>query len=498
VLSFLRPAARVRAARSIALAALLTGSLAGAREADAAALPQPPFPLRIVKIVGRPGEPATQAHLEFSVAAGFNAVWVYGPQAGRWSPGAAPDGPVLEPAFVELARWCRERGVRLFVSVSPVGETGGTFVFSDPKGAARIRAFFTLLRRECGVRDFVLSFDDLPRELLELSDLLEYGRSTAPAHLDLARRVLRRQGRGSTYWLCGSAYSDWHLDDQDYSAYASRWLEGLPKLPSRIGVVWTGPDTISESISLEDLETTRRRLGGPRLLLYDNYPVNDDWRREALALVLGPLRRRDPRLHEAVAAYLACPMEELGASRLPLLTIADYLRDPGGYDPDESWRQAIVRLAGPDPVALDALRIQAAEWGGWVDSLNYHGEDAGPADLAAEVDDPGIMASWTYTLRRYEERMAALARVEDRAFRDDVLEAMRRRLAVARALPVVRSLRATPGASPVRAEEALRSLAAERARVASDLNALRALDRFLDAAGLLEDVKLVPGSVDEP
>ena len=496
-----RRAARLSAARRIrlaALAVLLPVALASAPHLRAAASPDPAFPVRAVKIIGPPGAPATRAHVEFSVAAGFDALWVVGPAAGQWSSAGAPAGPRLDPAFVELARWCRERGVRIFVSVNPVAEAGGTFVFSDPESATRLRAFFKRLRRECGVRDFVLSFDDLPRDLLEINDLIEYGRSTAGAHLDLARRVLRRLGAGSTYWLCGSAYSDWHLDDPEYRAYSAPWLEALPKLPSRIGIVWTGPDTISESITLDDLRATRRRLGNRRLLLYDNYPVNDDWRREALALVLGPLRRRDPRLHEDVAVYLACPMEELGASRLPLLTIADYLRDPAAYDPDASWKRAIARLAGPDPAALDALRTQAAEWGGWVGSLNYHGEDAAPQDLAAEIDDPGIMASWNYTLRRYEERMAALARVEDRAFRDDVLEAMRRRLVVARALPLVRSLRGSSGATSSSKEEALRALAAERRRVASDLNAAKTLDRFLDAVGLLEEVKKLPEEASGP
>jgi hypothetical protein len=69
---------------------------------------------------------------------------------------------------------------------------------------------------------------------------------------------------------------------------------------------------------------------------------------------------------------------------------------------------------------------------------------------------------------------------------------MRRRLAVARALPLVRSLRGSPGATSSSKEEALRALAAERRRVASDLNAAKALDRFLDAVGLLEEVKKLP------
>ncbi len=481
----------MRRAAATAVALVLLGA-----PATRAAEGKPPrsFPVRIVKIGGEPSSPAVRAHLEFCAAEGFNAVWVPAPLAGRWSARAAPRGPTLDPAFVDLARFCRQKKLRVFVSVNPPGDTGGAFVFSSRDDEKRLRSFLRILRRECGIRDFVLSFDDQPLELEDVRDVAVYGQNAAPAHLDLARRVLARSGRDTTVWLCGGVYSDWHLEDDDYQPYAREFLRALPGIPFRIGIVWTGPDTISSSITREDLAAARRTLGGRELLLYDNYPVNDDADHEVLALVLGPLRKRDPRIPEVSGTYLACPMLELGASRMPLLTIADFLRDPDGYDPETSWQRAIRRLAGDDPLVQDALKTQALEWGGFVGTLNYHHwETANPRALAQELGNPALMATWSYTLKRYPERMMALASVADTAFRDDVVAAMARRLAVARALPLILELRAPRSAAPARAQEILREIEREREVVAANPNVRIALDRFLDAASILE--LLEPGGI---
>jgi len=39
-------------------------------------------------------------------------------------------------------------------------------------------------------------------------------------------------------------------------------------------------------------------------------------------------------------------MNEAEASKIPLLTIADYLCDPENYDPERSWEQALRKVAG--------------------------------------------------------------------------------------------------------------------------------------------------------
>lgn len=442
------------------------------------------FSRRAVKLGGAPSDPAVRAHVEHSIALGFDTLWVYAPQAGAWTERRAPEGPRLDPAFVDLARWCRERGVGILVSINPVAEDPGAFRFADRDARRRLHRFVRLLRRQAGVVDVVLSFDDQPTVLSEINDILRFGRSAAPAHVDLARRFERWVPRRGTVWLCAAAYADVHLGDGT-GPYSREFLDRLDTLPGRVGIVWTGPEVVSRSISRDDLRATRARLGNRRVLLYDNFPVNGDSRGEALGLVLGPLRQRAPDLSEEADLYLACPMAQLGASRLPLATVADWLRDPGGYDPDASWQAAQDRLAGDDPDARAALRVQALEWGGWVGTRNYVPAWVSNVDEAARgLREPAYVASWTWTARRYPERMRALAGLVDGPFRDDLLTAMERRLTVALAIPLVVEFRARAAAGRADAADVLEQIRVLRDRPSTGADARRALVAFLEAAGV--------------
>ena len=438
-----------------------------------------PFAVRMVKLQGDPGNPATWAHLQYSRSLGFNALWVYGHQAGAWAGGEV----LLHPEFLELADWCRTHGMRVFISVSPVSATRGRFIFNQRAGQRRIARFMRLLRRKAGVHDFVLSFDDMPTRLTDLNDFLTYGASSAPAHLDLTRRLSRRMKKGESFWLTAATYCDAHLGDGT-GRYSKPFLEGLPALDPAVGLIWTGPTVLSKAISAEDLKATRARLGGRKILLYDNYPVNDDGRRLSLGLVLGPLRNRSPEIAGQVAAYLTCPMNQLGASRLPLRTIADYLADPSGYDPDVSWQNAIADFAGDDPAALDALKTQAMEWGGWIGGRNYHHADESSIFTAVrELAQPAYVARWGYTLRRYPDRISALSNLTDTWFRDDLLLAMQRRLAVARVFPLIVEYRARKAAGREEANELLGAILAVRDGTAEQPVRLL-LESFLEEAGV--------------
>ncbi len=446
------------------------------------AAPPSPSASRAFKLWGSPADPAVLAHAEFCVRLGFNTVWVYAHEAGAWSPESAPRGPFLSNAFLEFAAWCRERGVRMIVSVNPPAETRGRFVFENRDGERRIRKFFRLLGR-AGVHDVVLSFDDVPLQLTELRDIVRYGRSTAGAHLDLVRRIERHLGRRDKLWLCASAYCDAHLGDGQ-GAYSRAFLAGLPALARRVGIVWTGSAPISPSISADSVRATRERLGQRDILLYDNFAAIEAWG-YPIAAYLGPLRDRDPGLLEKVSVYMACPLYGPGASRLSLLTVADWFEDPGGYDADASWRRAIARLAGSDRDAADALRIQALEWRGWDSGKAFRPWDPADAEGAAEtLDDPALSAEWSWTVDRYPARMAALSRLEDAPLRDSLLDLMGRRLAIANVVLVAIEYRARERAGRTDLEPILEEIRRRRAEASKKPSVLGALDRFLAEAGI--------------
>ena len=74
-----------------------------------------------------------------------------------------------------------------------------------------------------------------------------------------------------------------------------------------------------------------RNVSSIRLLLWDNYPVNDLSMRDELHL--GPLQGRDPKLPRAVYAYLSNPLLQEKLSFIPLATCFDYAADPIHYRP---------------------------------------------------------------------------------------------------------------------------------------------------------------------
>jgi hypothetical protein len=77
------------------------------------------------------------------------------------------------------------------------------------------------------------------------------------------------------------------------------------------------------------------------MFIWDNYPVND----QQPMLQLGPLMGRDPALAKIVEGYISNPLSpQNDVNRIPMLTVADYLWNPAGYDPARSIGQAIAHL----------------------------------------------------------------------------------------------------------------------------------------------------------
>ncbi|HZS23541.1 MAG TPA: protein O-GlcNAcase [Gaiellaceae bacterium] len=113
-----------------------------------------------------------------------------------------------------------------------------------------------------------------------------------------------------------------------------------PPLAAEIVVYWTGPEVVSHAIAREELDVAVERFAGHELLLWDNYPVNDF---APETLFLGPLLGRDPRLAEGrCAGIVANAMVQAIPSKLALATVADWARDPFGYDPLASFERAVA------------------------------------------------------------------------------------------------------------------------------------------------------------
>jgi hyaluronoglucosaminidase len=200
---------------------------------------------------------------------------------------------------------------------------------------------------QLGVRHIGLFLDDIPPLLQHPEDIARYA-SLAEAHVDFIGRyaALMSEIFPEPVALC---VCPWQYCGTGEEAYVSALGK---RLSPDVKLLWTGPEVCSRTLKTAQakrfLEAT-----GHRPTYWDNYPVNDaSMYRE---MHLGPLLGRDADLGVYSDGYLANGMESYRCTRIVLHTVADYLADPEGYDPEISWHRAMeseLKEAGESFVLL--------------------------------------------------------------------------------------------------------------------------------------------------
>jgi hyaluronoglucosaminidase len=309
-------------------------------------------------IEGFYGEPWTHAErldlLGFAGAEGFN-LWVHAPKDDPYHRRLWRDPyPAEELARIaELASEARRLGVEFAYAIAP----GLDLCYSSERDWESLLAKIDQIRG-IGVGSFQLLWDDIEHTLNCPEDEALYGqeeRPSAAAQAPFTNRFAKEVEQPGPLVVCPIGYAG--TGDSPY-----RKIFG-ERLDPGIVVYWTGPEVVSIGISREALDLAVERFRGHELLLWDNYPVNDF---EPGKLFLGPLRGRDPRLAEGrCAGLVANAMVQAVPSKLALATVADWLRDPQGYDPDASFERALrdygdeveeaVRRLGPEVDVAGAL-----------------------------------------------------------------------------------------------------------------------------------------------
>lgn len=185
-----------------------------------------------------------------------------------------------------------------------------------------------------GVRSFQLLWDDVEHAFNCPADDERYGDAERPsgaAQCELSNRFREALPQPGPLVVCPMGYAG--TGDSPYRRSFA------PALHPEIVVYWTGPEVVSLGISREALNAAVARFRGHELLLWDNYPVNDF---DPDRLFLGPLLGRDPRLADGgCAGLIANAMVQAVPSKLALATVADWCRDPHGYDPLASYERAL-------------------------------------------------------------------------------------------------------------------------------------------------------------
>ena len=204
----------------------------------------------------------------------------------------------------EISEQGRLNGINFAACVSP----GLSVQYSNPDDVIAVANRYKQMI-SIGVTHFGLLWDDISWELSHPTDIATYT-TTAAAQADFTNKV----------WDLITAVNDRVQLTVCPMQYSGRGTEAYlidlgRELKSRINLMWTGRQIISEYLDISDAVIFERSALRPALY-WDNFPVNDGSLQSSL--FIGPLRGRERGLHKYSAGLLSNPMVQFEPSILPL------------------------------------------------------------------------------------------------------------------------------------------------------------------------------------
>lgn len=235
-----------------------------------------------------------------------------------------------------------------------------------------------------GVKGFGLLLDDIPDEFQYEDDAKAFD-SIVDAHIDLINRTyaaLKEFDSSITMTVCPTQY---HGDETEY--YITKFGNGIP---ADVSLFWTGAEICSRVQTSREADSFLRSTSH-KPLYWDNYPVNDCEMFQEMHL--GPIVGRDADLYKHSEGLISNVMEYAECSKIPLMTIADYLWNPASYNSEESIGNAHSEILGnkaelfsyiADHLAVSCVSRHASEY--MSDKLSHIGflMSTGRADEAAK------------------------------------------------------------------------------------------------------------------
>ncbi len=213
---------------------------------------------------------------------------------------------------------------------------GLTYHYTDKKDFLdlinKIKSVYAL-----GIKNFGLLLDDIPWDF-QYDDDGEAFESIAQAHVKLVNdlyKELKSFDEKINLTVCPTEYFG-----DEISSYTKALGKGIPK---QVSLFWTGPEICSRVLKSRD---TRDFITATshKPLFWDNYPVNDCEMFNEMHL--GAVRGRDKDLYEYCDGLISNVMEYAECSKIPLMTIADYLWNPLNYNENESLENAHREILG--------------------------------------------------------------------------------------------------------------------------------------------------------
>jgi hypothetical protein len=194
---------------------------------------------------------------------------------------------------------------------------------------------------DAGERTFALGWDDVGGQFVCGLDQQTFGGQPSP----LAAAQAHVVNHVYTNFITTHAGAKLLTVPTEYWGTASSTYrtQFSAAIPAAVPMFWTGPQVVSPTITVNDLNQARQAFGGRQLLIFDNYPVNDY---APAAQHLGPLVGRDPALAGSASGLLANEMQQAEASLISLYTVAEYAWNPSAYDAQASWTRSLQEFGG--------------------------------------------------------------------------------------------------------------------------------------------------------
>jgi beta-N-acetylglucosaminidase/Concanavalin A-like lectin/glucanases superfamily/Hyaluronidase post-catalytic domain-like/Glycosyl hydrolase family 20, domain 2 len=260
-----------------------------------------------------------------------------------------PYPPQQLSALATIVAASRRRHVNFIYRISPEDplDPAAGICHSD---RADLQELLTRLEQvySIGVRAFTIAWDDVAGTFTCPSDQQQFGADPSPeaaaqAYVDnwvLQHFIQANPGNQPLLTVPTQYYGD------GPSTYRTRFDQLVD--PS-IRIFWTGPAVVSPSIQVSDIEQAQQAFPDHKLLIWDNYPVNDY---STGRLMVGPLVNRQAGLEHDALGITFNEMQEEAPSLIPLFTEADFAWNPERYNAQQSWDRALRELGGRAYAAL--------------------------------------------------------------------------------------------------------------------------------------------------
>ena len=238
--------------------------------------------------------------------------------------------------FIDRLQKLHDYGKQNFVKVSFAMNPGLSMKYSDDSDFQVLMNKYDRVRG-LGIHEFSLQIDDIGNAIIHEEDQKLF-KNQGEAHAYLSNRVyhyLKSKDPNLGFSMCGKMYYIAIPDEYTYSLGST--------LDPEIPCMWTGGDICDRDISLSKISSySSGILRKP--FFSDNYPVNDYC---TTRLLMGPLTSRNKEIvTHLYEGFLENPMNQAEASKIALATIADWAWNPYDYDPERSWTNAIMLVAG--------------------------------------------------------------------------------------------------------------------------------------------------------